>query len=104
MPVAAELPVVAPVIVHVSFATEQLSAVAALVMATSTVQSPVPSADVVVTTSVAAVTVGFSSSVTVTVNEQVASGEQELCAVIVTLVTPLLKVEPLPVPDVVATI
>ena len=41
---------------------------------------------------------GASVSLTVTVKLQVALGEHPLLAVIVTVVTPLLKVEPLPVP------
>ena len=65
------LPVVAPVIAHVRL-LEQLSPKVALVMATATVQLPVPSAEVVVTTSEAAVTVGGRLSVTVTVIASVA--------------------------------
>ena len=43
---------------------------------------------------------GAVVSFTVTVKEQVAFGEHPLFAVIVTVVTPLLKVDPVPVPAV----
>ena len=45
-----------------------------------------------------AVPVGAASPLMITENEQVASGEQPLLAVMVTTVVPSLNVEPLPVP------
>ena len=62
----------APVIAHVNALPVQLSLNTASVIAMSTVQSPAASSSVFAVTSAVAVTVGSSSSVTVTVIDEVA--------------------------------
>ena len=69
IPVAADVPVVAPVIAHVNTVTAQLSAVVGLVVATEAVHVPAPTFAV---TFDGQVIVGLILSDTVTVNEQVA--------------------------------
>jgi hypothetical protein len=89
MPVVGDVPVVAPVIAHVNFATVQLSAVVGLVVATDAVHNP---AAVFAVRLEGQVIVGAILSVTVTVNEQVAVSPAESVIVYVMVVTPTLNV------------
>lgn len=73
----------------------QLSLIVGAIKVVVPVHSPVV---VFTVTGPVQVIVGAWLSTTVTVNEQVAAGEQVLVAVTTTFVTPLLNDEPLPVP------
>jgi hypothetical protein len=92
IPVAGEAPVVAPVIVHVSVVTAQLSAVIGLATAIVAVHNPTSVGTVILA---GHVIVGTCASSTVIVNVQVAT-PQVLVAVAVTVVVPTGKNVPDP--------
>lgn len=88
MPVAGELAVVAPVMVHVRVESEQLSLTVGLGVTTEVLQLP---AVVLTDIGVGQVTDGASVSVTVTVNEQVLLFPAASATVYFTVVMPELK-------------
>lgn len=94
IPAAGDEPVVVPVSTHVCVTTPQLSAVVGFGVVTVPEQSP---ASVLAWIFEGQVMVGFSASLTVTVNEQVEL-PQIFVAVTVTVVVPVAKRFPLPLP------